>query len=51
MQFFTIPILAALFGTGKGSGAALMMFIIGVGGTLICIMAGKRLMRYHYTEK
>ena len=51
MQFFTIPILAALFGTGKGSGAALMMFIIGVGGTLICLMAGKSLMRYHYTEK
>ncbi|MGN1101250.1 MAG: hypothetical protein ACI4RG_03600 [Huintestinicola sp.] len=46
-----MPFLTALFGTGKGSGAALMMFIIGVGGVLICLIAGKKLRKYHYNEK
>ena len=44
-------ILKTLFGTGKGSGAALMMFILGVSGIFICIIAGKRLKQYHYNEK
>ena len=45
------PVLAALFGVGKGSGAALMMFIIGVAGVLICLIAGRKLRKYHYSEK
>ena len=45
-----IPLLTALFGTGKGSGAALMMFIIGVAGVLICLIAGKNLKKYHYSD-
>ncbi|MGN0655303.1 MAG: MFS transporter [Ruminiclostridium sp.] len=45
------PVLAALFGVGKGSGAALMMFIIGVAGVLICLIAGRKLRKYHYNEK
>lgn len=45
------PIFALLFGTGKGSGAALMMFIIGIAGVLICLIAGKKLNKYHYLEK
>lgn len=50
-RYGDMPFLAALFGTGKGSGAALMMFIIGIGGVLICLIAGKKLKKYHYNEK
>ena len=45
------PVLATLFGVGKGSGAALMMFIIGVAGVLICLIAGRKMRKYHYNEK
>lgn len=44
-------ILKTLFGMGKGSGAALMMFVLGVSGVLICAITGKRLNKYHYIEK
>lgn len=44
-------LLAALFGTGKGSGAAVMMFILGVAGTLWCLVIGKNLKKYHYSDK
>ncbi len=43
-------IVKALFGTGKGSGAALMMFILGVIGSIICIAAGRKLKKYRYSE-
>lgn len=46
-----LSILKALFGTGKGSGAALMMFVLGVAGILICAMTGKNLKKYQYEEK
>ncbi|MBO4679665.1 MAG: MFS transporter, partial [Lachnospiraceae bacterium] len=39
-----------LFGSGKGSGAALMMFILGVTGTVICITSGQIMKKYKYTE-
>lgn len=45
-----LPLLKILFGTGKGSGAALMMLILGVCGSLVCIVTGKRLRRYRYEE-
>lgn len=45
-----LSILKMLFGTGKGSGAALMMLILGVSGSLICLIAGKKLKKYHYNE-
>ena len=45
-----LPILRTFFGTGKGSGAALMMFILGVTGSLICVIVGGRLKKYHYNE-
>lgn len=45
-----LSILKTLFGMGKGSGAALMMFILGVSGSLICIIAGKELKKYQYNE-
>lgn len=40
------PILQTLFGTGKGSGAALMMLILGVFGSLLCIVTGRKLNQY-----
>lgn len=43
-------IVKALLGTGKGSGAALMMFILGVIGSIICIAAGRKLKKYRYSE-
>ena len=43
-------LLTALFGTGKGSGAALMMFILGVAGIVLCLAAGQKLKQYRYTE-
>lgn len=44
-------ILAAWFGSGKGSGAAMMMFILGVMGIAICLCFGGILRRYRYEEK
>lgn len=46
-----LSILRTLFGTGKGSGAALMMLILGVSGSTICILAGKKLKKYQYNDK
>nr|WP_296006123.1 hypothetical protein [uncultured Blautia sp.] len=46
-----LSVLKTLFGTGKGSGAALMMFILGISGSTICIIVGKRLNKYQYNEK
>lgn len=45
-----IPWLTSLFGSGKGSGAAMMMFLLGITGTLICLYFGKRLKQYHFEE-
>ncbi len=45
-----LSILKTFFGTGKGSGAALMMFILGVCGSLICIITGRKLRKYRYDE-
>ncbi len=42
--------LTKLFGIGKGSGAALMMFVLGVAGIAVCLIFGRRLNRYHYSD-
>ncbi|MCR5798511.1 MAG: MFS transporter [Lachnospiraceae bacterium] len=42
--------LTAMFGSGKGSGAAMMMLILGVVGSILCFVTGRRLKKYHYTE-
>ena len=39
-----------LFGSGKGSGAALMMFILGVMGTVMCLVFGRKLKNYKYSD-
>lgn len=42
--------LTFLFGYGKGSGAAVAMFVLGVAGTLHCLFFGKRMKRYKYKD-
>ena len=44
-------LLVALFGTGKGSGAALMMFLLGLAGIVLCLITGQRLKQYRYTDE
>lgn len=39
-----------LFGSGKGSGAALMMFILALAGVTMCLAFGHRLNKYHYSD-
>lgn len=43
-------VLTTLFGSGKGSGAALMMGILGLSGTIHCLVFGSRLKKYHYSD-
>ncbi len=45
-----LSLLKILFGSGKGSGAALMMFILGVIGAFICIVIGRKLKKYQYHD-
>jgi len=42
--------LTTLFGYGKGSGAGLFIFIMGIIGCVFCILAGKKLNKYHFVE-
>lgn len=42
--------LVLLFGSGKGSGAAVMMFVLGVSGAAICIVFGRILRKYQFRE-
>ena len=42
--------LEFLFGSGKGSGAALMMFLLGIAGTVMCFAFWQKLKRYHYSD-
>ena len=39
-------LLAQIFGVGKGSGAALVMFILGIAGTTLCLIFRKILRKY-----
>ncbi len=43
-------ILAAMFGLGKGSGAGMMIFILGLLGMAICLVFGRILRKYKYQE-
>ena len=44
-------VLGVLFGTGKGAGAALMMFFLGVSGTFVCLVFGQILKKYTFREE
>lgn len=43
-------LLTNLFGTGKGSGAAVMMLVLGLAGGIICIVFCKLLKKYRFEE-
>ena len=43
-------VLTVLFGEGKGSGAAVMMFLLGVAGIAHCLFFRRRLKKYHYSD-
>lgn len=43
-------IMVTLFGLGKGSGAGLMIFILGLLGMAICLVFGRILKKYNYHE-
>lgn len=43
-------VMEFLFGAGKGSGAALMLFILGVTGTVMCLVFGHILKKYSYSD-
>lgn len=45
-----VPALTFLFGSGKGSGAAVMMFVLGVTGVMLCLITGSFLKKYKYTD-
>lgn len=44
-------ILSRLFGIGKGSGAAMVMLILGIAGTVICLVFGRILKKYRFEER
>lgn len=41
---------AVMFGVGKGSGAGMMIFMLGLLGMVICLVFGGLLRRYRYKE-
>lgn len=43
-------ILTSLFGSGKGSGATFMMFVLGIAGVIVCLAFGKIMNRYTFHE-
>ena len=43
--------LVCLFGSGKGSGAAVTMFVLGVVGILHCLIFGRKLKQYPYRDE
>ena len=49
-QFNASTMPALLFGTGKGSGASLMMFVLGVVGVFWCAGFGQKLKRHRYQD-
>ncbi len=43
-------VFSLLFGSGKSSGAALMMFILGIAGVVVCLAFGNKLKKFHYAD-
>lgn len=50
MVQYSTPMLTVLFGSGKGSGAAMMMGVLGIAGVVLCLVTGKQLQKYRYCE-
>ena len=45
----SLPVL--LFGTGKGAGAALLLFLLGLLGVAVCLVFGRMLRKYTFREE
>ena len=43
--------LAGIFGVGKGSGAALVLFILGIVGITVCLIFGRILRKYEFSKE
>ncbi|MDD6037441.1 MAG: MFS transporter [bacterium] len=43
--------LVTLFGYGKGSGAAVVMFVLGLAGVIHCLAFGQKMKQYMYKDK
>ena len=43
--------LTSLFGSGKGSGAAMMMLILGLVGSAWCLLNARFMKKYHFSEE
>lgn len=43
--------LSFFFGEGKGSGAAMVLFILGIAGTVMCLVFGRILKKYSYSDE
>ena len=43
-------LLVSLFGENKGSGAAMLFFVIGIAGVLVCLIFNFRLRKYKWSE-
>ncbi|MCR5754524.1 MAG: MFS transporter [Acetatifactor sp.] len=43
-------VLAHVFGFGKGSGAAVVMAVLGISGITVCLITGYRLKKYYFNE-
>ena len=43
--------LTSLFGSGKGSGAAMMMLILGLAGSAWCLLNSSFMKKYHFSEE
>lgn len=46
----TDSIMVTMFGLGKGSGAGMMIFILGILGMILCLAFGRVLRKYKYQE-
>ena len=43
-------LLSSLFGQGKGAGAAMLFFVIGAAGVIICLIFSLMLKKYKWKE-
>ena len=50
LRYENHKILTMLFGQGKGSGAALVLFLLGIAGILLCVFTRGKMKQYQYTE-
>ncbi|MCR4950432.1 MAG: MFS transporter [Solobacterium sp.] len=50
-RYGSIPLLTFLFGTGKGSGAAVTMLVLGLAGTIHCLVWGHKMNQFTFHDQ